>query len=239
MSVALTNASIIQYVKYMLGYPVIEVELTDDQINEAISQALGLYSRYKPIEVLKIFSVTQGLQKYEFTQDEIGRGIIELFIPSSIESNTSLDEFDIFHYNRLNLPNLSPGDYLLEKVWWNEVKVSVGAVEEWEWFPNNTDGGTLFINPPPPRTENYAAIYIKNAVLSEVPQQDDSWFKDYSLAFCKQILGVIRSKFNDVQGAESSISMDGDNLRTEGAAERQVLEEQLYNRGQTCPPIRG
>ena len=50
MSANLTTATVIKYIKTMLGYPVVDVELEDEQYTEIITQCLGIYGTYKPIE---------------------------------------------------------------------------------------------------------------------------------------------------------------------------------------------
>ena len=223
----------------MLGAPVVEVELTDDQIEEAAVQCLGIYGTYKPVEKLKVFSIIAGKQDYTWTEPEIGRGVIEFFKPDLLRTPISLDQFDVFKYHT-HLPNLDPGDYYMERVWWNEVRMSAGADDDWDWITNPTvGGGTLFISPPPSESSNGSVIYVIDPSFTEVPPTDDDWIKEYTLAMCKQILGHIRSKFTNVQGAESSLDMDGETLRSEGDKLREDLEEYLKGRGQVIAPIRG
>jgi len=239
MSATLTVKSIEQYVRRMLGSPVVEVELDAEQVEEAANQALGIYGTYKPVEKVKVFQVLQSSQQYTWTQSEIGRGVIEFFQPDLLRTPISLDQFDVFKYHT-HLPNLDPGDFYMEKVWWSEVRRSAGSDDDWEWIPDPVNGGgTLYISPPPSQGYNGAVIYVVDPTFTEVPPTDDDWIKEYTLGMCKQILGRIRSKFTGVQGAESTLDMDGETLRAEGTEMRKDLEEYLTGRGQIIAPIRG
>jgi len=53
------------------------------------------------------------------------------------------------------------------------------------------------------------------------------WIRKYGLALTKELLGIIRSKYGalPIPGAETSL--DGDTLRNEASAEKEVLVTQL------------
>ena len=239
MSATLTKSAIRIYVKRSLGNPVVEVELGDEVIDSIVDQALGIYGTSKPVEKFGSVSAIAEQQNYTLTSTECGRGVIEVFRPDLMGSIVSLDQFDVFKYHSFEA-NLDPGDFYAERVWWSEVRRSAGSDDDWEWFPDpTTGGGTIYISPPPSQSFTMNYIYVVDPSLTEVPPTDDDWILDYSLAMCMETLGRIRSKFTSVQGAESSIDMDGELLRQEGEAKRSDLEEYLKNRGQIIAPIRG
>ena len=49
------------------------------------------------------------------------------------------------------------------------------------------------------------------------------WIKKYTLALVKTVLGSVRSKFGSIPIPGAETSMDGDTLRSEGAAEAEIL----------------
>ena len=238
MSTQLTEGVILEYVKFSLGAPVICVELDDEQLRKLIEQALGIYGTYKPVEKFGSLSVLVSQQKYSLTEAQVGRGIIEVFRPDLFRHAISLEQFDVFKYHTY-LPNLDPGDYYQERVWWKEVRRSAGSDDDWEFIENPTGGGTLYISPIPAQSFTLTYIYITDPTLSEVPVSDDDWIKDYILAMAMQVLGRIRRKFSGVQGAETSIDLDGADLVREGAELRKDMEEYLTGRGQIVAPLRG
>ena len=53
------------------------------------------------------------------------------------------------------------------------------------------------------------------------------WIKKYGLALCKELLGMIRSKYGAIPIPNAETSLDGDTLRSEAAAEKETLITQL------------
>ena len=53
------------------------------------------------------------------------------------------------------------------------------------------------------------------------------WIKKYALALCKELLGMIRSKYGTIPIPNSSTTLDGDTLRSEAASEKEFLITQL------------
>jgi hypothetical protein len=239
MSSLLTQAVVTQYVKTSLGSPIIEVEITDEQIELMTDKALSVYGSKKPIERIFTFPSVPSQQLYTFTTSQVGRGIVAVATPDLLRQPISLDQFDVFKYHA-NLPNLDPGDFYMEKVWWNEVRMSAGSEDDWEAvYHYDTDTIDLYLNPIPSQSQTVCVWYVDNPTLRTVPKHDDDWLKDYALALCKNVVGRIRSKFKEVSGAEGAIELDGDTLLTEAKEEKEKLEEYLNKKGQTVPPIRG
>jgi hypothetical protein len=239
MSTSLTTATIIKYVKHSLGSPTIMVEIDDEAIESMIAQALGIYGTYKPVEKIGSVNVIAGTQQYSLTASQIGKGIIEHFRPDLLRGAITLDEFDVFKHHT-HVPNLDPGDYYLERIWWKEVRASSGSDDDFIVNIDPTDGSaTVYVNPIPSESYKLVYVYVVDPTLTEVPASDDDWMKDYVLAMCMEVLGRIRSKFRGVVGAESSLDMDGDELKAKGAEMRTTMEEYLSDRGQIVAPIRG
>jgi len=53
------------------------------------------------------------------------------------------------------------------------------------------------------------------------------WIRKYGLALCKELLGIIRSKYGAIPIPNAETSLDGDTLRSEAAAEKEGLISQL------------
>lgn len=239
MSALLTKKSVRTFVKRSLGEPTIKVELDNDVIDELCNQALATYGTFKPFEKFGSLPVLAGTQKYALTFAQVGRGIIEYFRPDLLRGAITLDQFDVFKYHT-HLPNLDPGDFHAERMWWKEVRRSAGA-DDWEEFiPSDTgEGGDLYISPIPSTSYTLSYIYVVDPTLQQVPGTDDDWIKEYTLAMSMETLGRIRRKFGSIQGAESSIDMDGEQLVGEGGDKRRELEEYVEQRGALIAPLRG
>jgi len=53
------------------------------------------------------------------------------------------------------------------------------------------------------------------------------WIRKYGLALCKELLGTIRSKYGSLPIPNAETTLDGDTLRNEAVAEKEVLMTQL------------
>jgi hypothetical protein len=238
MSSALTEETVRKYVRLSLGHPVITVELEDEQIDAMANQALGIYGTHKPIEKYATTPIIPPGQKYTLAANSYGRGVIEVFVPDLLRQPISLDQFDVFKYHT-RLPNLDPGDYYAERVWWKEVRRSAGSDEDWFITENHDGTAEIYITPIPSQSYVLGLFFVVDPTFGEVPPTDDDWVLDYTLAMCMELLGRIRSKFTAIQGAETSLDMDGETLRSEGNEKRRDMEEYLTGRGQVIAPIRG
>lgn len=240
MSTALTQLAIQQYVKVMLGFPVVDVELTKDQFTVITAQVLGIYGTYKPVEKRDTISVLSGQQNYSLTAAQVGKGIIEVNKPDPVRENVSLTDFDIFDYHTKFTPSLDPGDFYAERLYYKEIKRSAGVDFDWEVVYDPDDGtAVLYLSPEPDEAFTLDYIYVVDPTLTQIPASDDDFIKDYVLAMCKQVLGRIRGKHKGVRGAEGAIELDSAELLAEGQEEKRGLDEYLSNRGQIVPPIVG
>lgn len=66
--------------------------------------------------------------------------------------------------------------------------------------------------------------YIK---YQEINTPGRNWVQRYCLALCKQMLGIIRSKFASIPYPEGETAMDGQTLRTEAVTEQDKLVQEL------------
>ena len=70
---------------------------------------------------------------------------------------------------------------------------------------------------------NFADIDYRVMTYSRINAPGIQWIKKYTLALAKELLGQIRSKYASVPIPGSDVSLDGDSLRGEGAAEKENL----------------
>jgi hypothetical protein len=54
-----------------------------------------------------------------------------------------------------------------------------------------------------------------------------SWMRDYSLAYCKKMIGEARSKFATLPGAQGGVALNGDTLKADAAVDIEKLETEL------------
>jgi hypothetical protein len=64
-------------------------------------------------------------------------------------------------------------------------------------------------------------------VFSKINDVGKQWIRKYGLALCKELLGMIRSKYGAIPIPNAETTLDGDTLRAESASEKEILMTQL------------
>ena len=66
-----------------------------------------------------------------------------------------------------------------------------------------------------------------NMQYTSINHVGKQWIRKYGLALSKELLGMVRSKYGTIPIPNSDVSLDGDTLRAEATAEKEILVEQL------------
>ena len=74
---------------------------------------------------------------------------------------------------------------------------------------------------------DFSNVPYDNMQYQYINDVGKQWIRKYGLALCKELLGMIRSKYGAIPIPNSETSLDGDTLRSEAAAEKEVLVTQL------------
>lgn len=219
------------YVLSQLGYPKVQVELSKRQVDEAIDDALELlrqrtsavYTRsymvldFKPEQqIYELSNKAQGLDRIvrvmKVHRTKYGRigaySYEDTFGSAMVQQLYSAGSFDLLSYHLLASYN-----QLVNTIFANDITFS--------WNEYNR---TLYIQ---------QAVKNKERVLVEVELEKTeqellvdrnlrSWIKKYVLGKSMLTLARIRGKFGSLPGAGGGISLNGNDLATEGAT---MIEE--------------
>ena len=74
---------------------------------------------------------------------------------------------------------------------------------------------------------DYSNVPYDNMQYQYINDVGKQWIRKYGLALCKELLGMIRSKYGAIPIPNAETTLDGDTLRSEAAAEKEVLVTQL------------
>ena len=110
-------------------------------------------------------------------------------------------------------------------------------------FPDPTEDATLYFDyiktsdrDNPLQTEysgsanvvsDFSNVPYDNMEYQFINDVGKQWIRKYGLAVCKELLGMIRSKYGAIPIPNSETSLDGDTLRAEAAAEKEALVSEL------------
>ncbi len=110
-------------------------------------------------------------------------------------------------------------------------------------FPDPTESSTLYFDyintsdrDNPLTTEysgsanvisDYSNIPYDNMQYQYINDVGRQWIRKYGLALCKELLGLIRSKYGTIPIPNADTTLDGETLRSEAAAEKEQLVTEL------------
>jgi hypothetical protein len=226
------------YILYNLGYPAVKVELKDEQLQQAIEQALNVISNYT------------GLKRYAYTLTQ--RHVSEYTVPAdcrtvmkvyynmgflSVLGNTSTAMFSDFY---LLASDLAVDIYESPLTFWSYLasrEMLTKVYGTWTSFEVIEGGKKLRIYPTPVREDTLVIFYRSR----EINLDDDNFnfFSDLSLAYAKRMLGRIRSKYQSglPSSGGGSLTLDGNNLLQESEQTIKDIKAELQSRDPFMPEI--
>ena len=82
--------------------------------------------------------------------------------------------------------------------------------------------------------------YYQDISINQIPVSHQSWFRQYSLAVAKEILGRIRGKWSGtVPSPGGTLTLDSSQLLQEAQAEKEKLEADIRGMSPSQPPMMG
>jgi hypothetical protein len=229
-----------------LGFPVIEINVDDDQVQDRIDDALQYWQDYHFDGLQKVYYI-KGLQQTDINNryldlsqstDAQGNpmeivGVTRIFPVS--DSQATVNMFDLRYQLRLNeLYDFTSASYInytltqqhlrsLEIMFTGEVPIRFQRhmqrlYIDWAWGDQEAPVGTVVI------AEAYAAINpdVYNLVWN------DRWLKEYATQLIKRTWGNNLSKFANLQ-LPGGVTLDGKTIQKEATDEIERLEKEMEN----------
>jgi hypothetical protein len=227
-----------------LGFPVIELNLDDDQIEDRIDDALQYWQDYhfdgtQKVYYIKAITQTDINNKYLNLADAKDGsnnamdiiGVTRIFPVQDSQSTVSM--FDLRYQLRLNeLYDFTSASYInytltaqhlrsLELLFSGEVPIRFQRhmqrlYIDWAWGASEAPKGTVVI------AEAYANI--DPAIYNKV--WNDRWLKEYATALIKRSWGNNLKKFSGIQ-LPGGVTLNGDKIYEEAVGEIEKLETEM------------
>lgn len=233
-----------QYCLRRLGFPVIELNLDDDQIEDRIDDALQYWQDYHFDGTQKVYYIkaidqndidnkyldlTEAKDSSNNALDIIG---VTRIFPVQ-DSQASISMFDLRYQLRLNeLYDFTSASYInytltmqhlrsLELLFSGEVPIRFQRhmqrlYVDWAWGASEAPVGTVVI------AEAYANI--DPSIYQKV--WNDRWLKEYATALIKRSWGNNLKKFAGIQ-LPGGVTLNGDKIYEEAVGEIEKLETEM------------
>lgn len=222
---------LVSRIKSALGYPVMQVELTKDQMDLAINMALEKLRAISSAPYRRGYfalDLQPRVQKYVLTNETVGHNTIadilyvyrasgsyistaagnDVYGQMMIQSLFTMGKFDLLSHHMMTQ--------------YSETMRQVFATEiQHSW---NEHSRELTIYKDLPRGEKV----LVDAMVERTEQDLMSdrwtrpWIQKYATAQCRYMLAEIRGKFTNLPGAGGSVTLNGSELRA--AADKEVQE---------------
>jgi hypothetical protein len=227
-----------------LGFPVIEINVDDEQIADRIDDALQYWTDYHYDGLQKVYwvhTLTQNDINNRYldatTATDSGNNALEIVGISRIfpitDSQSNVNMFDLRYQLRLNeLYDFTSASYInytltqqhlrsLEMMFSGEVPIRCQRhmqrlYIDWAWGMSEAPVGQTVVS------ECYATIDPNQYGLV----WNDRWLKRYATALIKEQWGNNLSKFAGLQ-LPGGVTLDGQKLKQEAADEIKYLQEQM------------
>jgi len=235
-----------EYCLRKLGFPVIEINVDPDQVEDRIDDALQYFQDYHFDGLQKVYYI------HKITQEDINQRYLDLSdvrdnsnnateivgvtrIFPLMDSQASISMFDLRYQLRLNeLYDFTSASYInytmtmqhlrmLEQLFVGETPIRYQRhmqklFIDWGWGQSSAPVGSIVV------IEAYAIINpnVYNRVW------DDRWLKRYATALVKRQWGSNLMKFGNIQ-LPGGVMLNGDKIFEEAMDEIKELEEDMEN----------
>ena len=220
-----------RWILVMLGYPTVKVELTKEQLDEAIKAAINIVARYLG-KTIYAYTLGHGLNsEYDWPDDALAIEQI-YYKPAFLGAMGNVNQY-LFSDFYLLATDLAVDIYESPVTFWSYLasremlEKTYGVWGSWEIV----DGRRFRVYPTPVR-DHIIGVKYKSKNL-DLDQDDDAYnlLRRMALAWAKEILGRIRSKFSQLPGSgNNAMVFDGTTLLAEAKTEKADIMVELAGR---------
>ena len=245
------RGEIADYIILMLGGPVIDLELDQQQLSLGVDEALRMFEEWAPQSYFEYytFDTQPGVASYEMPCDV---GLIRqvYYTAQSCDAASQLGgsmplgwigdtgygagglAWGAWGYNRWQPYWGFAGEWVLFKQYEDMFERTSGRNGAWEFVESDHK---IKLYPTPQVAGGQATVHYlqRQKDWSEVHQ----FMNEYGLALCKIMLGRIRGKYSQIVSPGQGITLDAQQLLQEGREEKLQLEKDLIYKWQEPIPI--
>lgn len=232
------------WIKRRLGYPVIQLEFHDDQLESNIDDAVKMFTKYSGEATYRsalVLQLSGGIDEYPLdasvesvlslsNEDAMGGGINTLFTIQNQMYNSGY--IDIFS----GTMNLASYHMAMEYLELSKIQLSAEYFTDFNVYTN-----TLKITPSPSE-DMYGVLEVftkRDFSGATSTIFDEIWVKKYALALSKEVLGNIWGKYEGMP-LPGGGTLNASKMADQGEKEVEALEEKLIvDEGEPLEPSIG
>lgn len=232
VSVLMNEEQLVKWILRRLGAPLLKVELTECQLQDAVEDAKRWFSAKKGVKRQMILQVQPGKVEY-LLPDEVDTVLSCAFAVPPMDISMVFSPFvlidDRVPYDTFAAPQ-SAGIYssFTQSLQYVETaKRVLGAEPDWRQENRN-----LYLFPPPKNDVGLWMDYKANIVtIQQLNERDHDLIKRWSLARAKLDLAEVRGKYDSMPGAQGSTQLNAAVLQQSANSELDKLEDEITQSG--------
>lgn len=234
-----TKEALRDYIKQRLGYPLIRVEVDDNQLNQIIDDSIQHFTEYAfgeleasafielgdagtytmPDYITNIIELTKGGNNYMNFSAQFGTN----FVPDLWSENFSSGSSSLSGSIIPNMMSLSATQSIMDKFLGQQINYNFNAGKQVIQLHEDVNETCLL---------HYKYEYIADDDGDQIFNHE--WIKRFTVAEAKFLWGTVTGKFDSslVGGARINYA----DMKNEATAEKEILEEELLNKwSDPCP----
>lgn len=230
-------AEIKGWIKRKLGDGWVNVELTVEQLQDTLEDALLWWSSRMGWYSEGTLTTSKGQVEYDLSLvDPEVLEVVNVWFPmnSMIDPSMAYGGFfdlDGFPYGDYPFRGYPGGGNYFSLVQWmqtHEMGSRILSVDN--DFIYRKEAKKLLLTPSPRTSGTLIYQYstpFKEDYIGNVPLEHQYLIRRYALAEAMETLGRVRSKYNSLPAAGGDVSLDGDSLLSSAESEKERLEEEI------------
>jgi hypothetical protein len=216
------------YMKRKLGFPQVRVELTDDQMEDAVDDALRKFNRHLFVKKTNFHAESSTDQFLQLDDDVIQVTFVNFLLPQYAQEYANVSVFEIM--TRMVYPaSMDIAEWYTTKMYYQMFQKIRGADPTWSYNPDSNllvfdlIGGpwTIFYC-----TSNLLSV---DSILTKGRRRYKEDFLELCLAYAKQTMSLIRGKFGGIPSPGGTLQMDADKLDQQAQEVIARVEQKLLN----------
>lgn len=223
------DAALKKWILRTLGCDVIDVELVEDQLDDAVLEAKEYWLMWVGMARSVELSVQAGNQEY--AADLLGpdvNSVVDVYFDAYDDSLRDAFGWADVEINPFQWTFEGRGGYssIIQYMQYREMARGITSSDrDWEWDKSRR---VLVISPKYSQSRMIMVVYLSRCFdYDYLEMYEWSIFRQYALARAMQKLAFIRMKFSDHPGVAGSFSMDGETMYANGEALELKIDEKI------------
>lgn len=229
--VSLSEEEIQGYILRRLGAGIIDVELTEDHLDDILNDTKRWFSHRVGYRKVVQIPLTTNQSLYILDPDIIE--VTRLWLPTTHFPAVDTDDFSFTYsllFGQWRSPGASPLPYsdLVQRLQYLETASRIFSADREFIFDSRTK--ELEIMPRPSIVGNMLVeTWSTNIETRDLVPEDTSLYLRYAVAHAKEILGEIRNKWSEIPMVGGDRGLNGEKLLAEAKEEKEQIEQDVIN----------